>query len=80
MNDQTFDVPLHILGDEAVEGLHHFTAAVQQSSLVTPWSSANIYIMDNDSECSTITVFIIYDILLNSSGNSRDGSCSVLSW
>ena len=51
-NDNTLSVPLEILSDEVVEGVHSFTAEVQPSSLVIPWSSANIYIVDNDSECS----------------------------
>ena len=51
-NGDTLSVPLEILSDEVVEGVHSFTADVQQSSLVDPWSSTNIYIVDNDSECS----------------------------
>ena len=54
-NDNTLSVPLEILSDEVVEGVHSFTAEVQPSSLVIPWSSANIYIVDNDSKWSYIS-------------------------
>ena len=51
-NGDTLSVPLEILSDEVVEGMHDFITEVQQSSPVIPWSPANIYIVDNDSECS----------------------------
>lgn len=49
-NGHTYIVTLDILNDEAVEGTHNFTAAVQNSSLITPASPATINIIDNDSE------------------------------
>ena len=75
-NGDTLPVPLEILSDEVVEGLHNFTAEVQQSSLVYPWSSAHIYIVDNDSECSNISKYFpcgSHAILVNSRCDSTDG-------
>lgn len=48
-------VDLTILSDEAVEGLHVFTAAVMDTDLVMPWSQATINLMDND--CKFIVLF-----------------------
>ena len=46
----TIDVTLTILNDEAVEGQHQFTAAVENVSPVIAGPAATIVIMDNDSE------------------------------
>lgn len=50
LNGHMFTATLDILNDSAVEGIHNFTAAVQNTSLITPASPATITIIDNDSE------------------------------
>ena len=50
MDGDVIPVPLTILSDEAVEGLHSFSVEVEDSALVEPGQDATIEIMDNDSE------------------------------
>ena len=49
-NGDQIPVPLEILSDEAVEGDHTFSAAVQDSDLVIPGQATTIEITDNDCE------------------------------
>ena len=52
----TKDVIVTILNDEAVEGNHQFTAAVEPLSPVIAGPGATIVIVDNDSEYYTYMV------------------------
>ena len=60
VDGDTITVPLDILSDEAVEGLHSFTAAVMDTDLVMPWTPATINIVDND--CKIIVLCIVHVI------------------
>jgi len=47
----TATVSITILDDQALGGLHSFTAEVAGTDQVVPGASATITIVDNDSQC-----------------------------
>ena len=59
----TMDVTVTILTDEAVEGQHQFTAAVENVSPVIAGPAARIVIMDNYSEYTCLYIMFTMQLL-----------------